>query len=143
VSDRELLTVEKLFKVNILIRKHLHQHLAEREIYPGQPPILKIIDELGACSQKEICERVMISPASVAVSIRRMQSSGLIEKLTDEKDLRFNKIRLTEKGKEAHRYCRSQLERLSKIMTEGFDEADTKAFDCVINKMIDNLSKDE
>ena len=141
MSDRELLTVEKLFKVNILIRKHLHQHLAEREVYPGQPPILKIIDS-SACSQRRL-QRVMISPASVAVSIRRMQSSGLIEKLTDEKDLRFNKIRLTEKGKEAHRYCRSQLERLSKIMTEGFDEADTKAFDCVINKMIDNLSKDE
>jgi len=143
LSPKELITADKFILTHILFRKRLHQRFKERDIYPGQPAILHIINEFGVCSQKDICDKIMTSPASVAVSIRRMQNMGLIEKLTDEKDMRFNKIRLTEKGVEAHNYCRNELKALSDEMLDGFSENEKNEFDRMLVKMIENLSKEE
>ena len=56
----------------------------------------------------------MFRRASVAVSVKRMQKSGLITKISDENDLRCNRIALTENGKQRTEYIHSQFDKLDK-----------------------------
>lgn len=90
---------ELVFKMNRLDcykRYAMHKMLRDSGVYFGQPPVLDYLSEHGECSQKELSDGINVSPASVAVSVKRMQKSGLITKISDENDLRCNRIALTE-----------------------------------------------
>lgn len=108
---------ELVFKMNRLDcykRYAMHKMLRDSGVYFGQPPVLDYLSEHGECSQKELSDGINVSPASVAVSVKRMQKSGLITKISDENDLRCNRIALTENGKQRTEYIHSQLTSLIK-----------------------------
>lgn len=137
--------------------KHISQNLMELEcyrrylthvllrnsgIYFGQPPIIKYLCENGTCTQNELAKAMNVSPASVAVSVKRMQKSGLIDKVCDENDLRCNKISITEKGRELDALINSRFDELDKKMYGGFTEEELIRFNSYIERITDNLSKD-
>lgn len=49
-------------------------------------------------SQKEIAEKLSITPASVSVAIRRMEELELIERRVDESDARIMRLHLGQRG---------------------------------------------
>lgn len=51
-------------------------------------------------SQREIADFMEISPACVAVAIKKMEKNGLITRSAKEDDSRINVIEITPKGKE-------------------------------------------
>ena len=76
----------------------MHNMLKDSGVYFGQPPILDFLEKNGVCTQNELAKALEVSPASIAVSIKRMQKNGVVEKIADENDLRCNRISLTGKG---------------------------------------------
>ena len=85
--------------------------LKNSNVYFGQPPILDYLAEHEGGTQKEIADALQVTAASVSVSLRRMQKSGLLERAADTRDLRCNSMRLTEEGYR-------QRERLHRCFTE-------------------------
>lgn len=110
------------------------------KIYRGQPPILSFVLSHPGCSQKEISDNFHITPASVAVSIRRMCASGLIYRTEDEADARVKHIFLTEDGKNVLRKCDRQLMELDQKMFEGVSEDEAVRFRETLTKLISNLT---
>ena len=73
--------------------------LKELEVHPKQVPMLFLLGRKEGLSQREICEEMKIKASTVAVSIKRMEKSGLLVRREDEKDQRIWRIYLTERGK--------------------------------------------
>lgn len=112
-------------------------------VYRGQPPIMDYLTEHGESTQRDIAEALRISPASVAVSVKRMVKAGLLEKTADEHDLRFNKIKITQKGMEANCACREEFDRIDRQMFTGFTEEELGQFSDYLHRIYDNLSVDK
>lgn len=133
----------KYMQLNLLHRYSAQVCSVSCGVYRGQPPILDFLMENGECSQKEIADFLRVSPATVAVSIKRLQKSGLVEKKTDESDLRYNKIRLTEKGYDADKQARRIFNDRDKRMFKGFSDEEILTFSSYLDRMIENLTPDK
>lgn len=77
---------------------YVQDHTGGEEAYPGQYPILAYVADHEGCTQVEVAEAMMVSPASVALSTKRLQKMGLLEKQVDESNLRCKHLSVTEEG---------------------------------------------
>ena len=134
---------QKYVHLNILHRYSSHLCCSGFGIHRGQPPILKYLFVHGESSQKEISDFLGVSPASVATSIKRLQKNGLVEKKSDENDLRFNKIALTKKGREIYDESVKAFDERDKQMFRGFSEKELENFSDYIDRMIENLNEEK
>lgn len=49
-------------------------------------------------TQKDIAIKYGISEAAVSVTVKKLETAGLIQKINTEKDARYNRLKVTEKG---------------------------------------------
>ena len=145
-------------KLSWLIRdlEHLHMLvasdiLAEYDLHSAQPRILGTIARMNrtkdngarGATQKDIADALQTSPAALAMSMKRLQKAGLIEKREDETDLRVNQIHLTEKGKQIHNESLSKIVEIDQHMLEGFSAEETAQLFHYLNRLYDNLKKQQ
>ena len=128
-------------KLSALHRYHIHTALSKHGVFPGQPPLLNLLEE-SDCTQKDLSEKLKVSAATVAVSVKRLQKSGLVEKLSDSEDLRCNRIRITQKGREINELCRRECDRIDNKMFEGFSDEEKNQYAAFLKRISDNLSGD-
>ncbi len=130
----------RLFKELLNRHRCAHHRMVERlGLYYGQPFMLMTLLRSGEISQKELSRMMHNTPASVAVSVKRMEKAGMLTKTTDENDLRVNKITLTEKGEEMAVKCRDSFCFVDEQMTKGFSEEELKTLENFYERMIQNL----
>ncbi|HHU62610.1 MAG TPA: MarR family transcriptional regulator [Clostridiales bacterium] len=100
-----------------IIRLHYirsHRLFSEIGLSKGQPPILFVLWEDDGCTQREISQRLKLRPATITSVLKRMERDGLIDRRTDEKDLRMLRVFLTPKGKK----LKSEVQRVIKTLKE-------------------------
>lgn len=119
-----------------------HRALKNSDVYFGQPPVLDYLAEHGASTQSDLVRALNVSPASVAVSVRRMQKSGLLTKTADETDLRCNRISLTEKGREQRDYIHACFDQIDEKLFAGFTKAELDALGGYLDRLCRNISED-
>lgn len=129
-----------LLGMEALRRIKVQNAIRDSKVFFGQPPILDYLVEHGQCTQAEIAAALGVSPASVAVSVKRMHKSGLIEKIGDENDLRCNKITITDFGKSELEKVHASFDKIDKAAYEGFSETELKEFEAYVERINKNLS---
>ncbi len=125
--------------------KLLRRLAAQKEdigIYHGQFPIIVSVRNNDGCTQKELADMLMVSPASVAVSTKRLEKAGLIARRTDENNARCNRLSITEQGVEICDRCCETFEKIDSRAFEGFTEEETDEFVSYLNRIIVNLDGD-
>ncbi len=120
----------------------IHHALKDSTVHFGQPPILDYLMENATCTQNELAKALNVSPASVAVSLKRMQKSGLVEKVTDAADLRRNRISLTEKGRQEIEHIHECFNEIDNKLFSGFSEAELSVLCGYLDRLCKNLSAD-
>jgi DNA-binding MarR family transcriptional regulator len=108
------------------------------------PPILFILhNEMKgkSASQKELADFLGITPASLAISIKRMEKSGLVKKTTDKKDLRRNIITLTATGEQFVQDSMLVFDNVDRKIYEGFTDKDKEQLKAFYIRIIQNLEK--
>ncbi len=133
----------KIGRLHILHRLHIYKAIANTGLHFGQLPILETIIKNDNCSQRELAEKMQVSPPSIATSVKRMQKTGLLEKIADENDMRYTHIVITEKGRKLAENCRRSFDAVDKQMFSGFNEAECMQFYGYIERLVKNLSTDE
>lgn len=129
-----------LFKELLDRHRSVHHKMVDRlGLYYGQPFMLITLSNNGEISQKELSEMMHNTPASVAVSVKRMEKAGMLNKTADENDLRINKIALTEKGRDMAEKCQENFRTLDEQMIKGFTNEEKKTLEDFFVRMIDNL----
>ncbi|MCH5169907.1 MAG: MarR family transcriptional regulator [Oscillospiraceae bacterium] len=139
MEDKKKELIEMLHRLNISERYIIDRLLEEKGIYFGQPPILHFLNQNPNATQKEIADFLNVSPASVAVSVKRMEKSGIISRATDKDDARRNNLSLTEKGKELECFARQTFKTVDSAKLSNLSSEELEAMLAVIKKMNDNL----
>lgn len=137
-SERE--AVGRLNQLTLLHRMKIYKIVSEKGLYMGQQPVLDYIKSNDMCTQKELASFLGVSPASVSVSVKRLEKAGCITRRPDESDARGNRLSVTEKGRQASRECRSGFDSVDAEMFAGFTSEEIEQLTLYLDRMIFNLS---
>lgn len=123
-----------------LFRRILLQKSLDYPLYPGQLHLLEFVSNHAGCTQTEVAEHLMISPASVALSTKRMEKSGLLEKRIDSSNLRYKRLYVTERGSNLSIRCRETMDGMDEVMFQGLGNDDLNKLVNTLDKLLKNLT---
>jgi len=133
---------KRLLLLDLLRRIEHYKVAADVGLHQGQLPVMEYIIRNEGCTQREIADMLKVTPASIAISTKRLQKAGLIQKKTDDSNLRRNKLYATQMGVEMSRKCRNRFDEIDKKLFAGFDDHELMAMKDYLDRMIRNLSDD-
>jgi len=144
MEDMNLVELTKRFDMLFIKRRILFQKVAiDAGLYVGQLPIIEYVARHDGCSQVEIAETLHLSAASVAISTKRLQKAGIIEKAVDASNLRSKKLTITEKGLEMSKKCRELFDSLDRRLFANFEEAELVQLKGYLDRLIANISDEQ
>ena len=98
----------------------MQAQLAEVGIYRGQPPIMGLLYQHDGMSQKEMASALNLSPATMTVTLKRMEKAGLVCREMDEHDQRILRVHLSEQGRQMWLKSADQIRCVTEELLEGF-----------------------
>ena len=114
----------------------------ETNLHKSQHRLLMNLARLGNnVSQRDLAETLNITPAAVAVTLKKLEKNGLVGRKMAEKDNRYNEVVLTEKGKKIVKESYKVFKYADEKMFDGFSLEELNAFEGYLNRIKDNLSK--
>lgn len=126
-------------QVNRLRRRCMYRIMDGSGLHPGQPPLLRVISEIGPCTQTEIAKKLDCSASSIAVSLKRLESAGYINKESSKTDLRYNTVSLSDKGRKAVADMETSVDALDKMIYSGFSDEEIELFISLFERAYQNL----
>lgn len=132
--------IEKYITITKMHRSYLEEKLRRTGVYRSQHQILMCIYDHPGASQKDIACMYQASPATVAVSLKKLERGGYIKRAVDEGDNRFNQIRITEKGEQAIRRSICLFNHVEDVLFQGFTEADLKGLEEYLDRIQSNMT---
>lgn len=135
-------TVHSFIYTNRMHRRTVDKVVAESGIglHRSQFLLLVHLERRGNCfSQKELASHLGISPAALAVKIKRLESDGLVTRERTENDSRVNAVSISEKGKELLSQTQRLFMGIDNKMIDGISPEDLKVFDKCLKTMQENL----
>jgi len=140
----KLIELVKRFDILFFKRRMLFQKAAsDAGLYFGQLPIMEYVIKHNNCSQVEIADTLHLSAASVAISTKRLQKAGMLDKAVDETNLRSKKLTVTDKGREMAENCRKLFNSLDERLFAGFDEKELVQLRDYLDRLIANISEEQ
>lgn len=143
---REL--VHELISISVIHRYRISKSASKVGLYFGQPRILEYITENDACTQKDVAIAMHISPASAAVTLKRLEKAGFITRNIDIADSRKNHLSVTEKGVLALKEFRRICDTTDEDMFKGFSDEERETLHNLLTRLhknldYENLTKEE
>ena len=120
-------------------RKTVEKKICSLGIHPSQHHVLMHLAMNGACTQNQIAEAVEVSAAAMAVSLKKLEKGGYIEKRISEFDGRSNFIALTAKGEEVVQQSKLMFEEVDKKMFEALTEEQQNQLHEYMEQITNNL----
>lgn len=130
---------------HLFIETH-HQHFRRAHcrfnafgLGEGQPKLLRQLAEEDGLSQVEIARRCNLEPATVTVTLARLEKAGLVTRCGDETDMRVMRIRLTEEGRRLNEMLGSVFLECEEECFRGFLPAEREQLAQYLNRMRENM----
>ena len=109
-------------------------------INPSEHFLLICLGRMGsAASQAQIAERLEVTPASVARTIKSLAAGGYIERSECEGDGRRNEIRITDKGRAVMQESKSMFMEMDEEIYAGFSDEDLNCLKDLMGRMLTNI----
>lgn len=127
-----------------IMRRHrciLDQRLKRTGVYRSQHQILMMLAEHSNTSQKELAERLYVSTATIAVSVKKLEKAGFLTRLMDQEDNRMNKLCLTEKGRDMVVHSRQFFRNVEGQMFHNFSQEELGVMEGFLDRIYENLSQ--
>lgn len=122
-----------------MLRRVMEKKAAVTGVYRSQHQLLMTLFFRQDISQAALAGHMDISPAAVAVTLKKLEKGGYITRENRENDNRANKIVITQKGHETIYRSIELFEEIDKGMFEGFSEEDIAAFSGYLDRIHENL----
>ena len=120
------------------------ERLAELEmknqlgLTPAQWKVILVLNIMDGLTQKEIAEKINIDGSTLVPVIDKMEQSGLVERRTDSKDRRNNRIYLTKKSESTVDSIITIILQLRKIIYSGMTDDEINTTRNVLKVLIKN-----
>ena len=89
-------------------------------ISTAQVGLLFLLASRNQATIGEIAQALQVAPAATTNLSKRMEASGLIQRIADHDDGRVTRLRLTQFGEDASAQSREMLKELNKRISDGF-----------------------
>ncbi len=141
-KERAHETFRKMIQTDRLHRCVMEKFLSSFGIHRSQHMTLMFLSHHGECtSQKQIAEHFKISSASVAVTLKKLEDGGYIERESAEDDSRYNSIKITKKGKEIIDKSEEIFSNADYEMFKDFSDEDYVIFSSCLDRMAKGLTE--
>lgn len=117
-----------------------HVLLEEVGVYPGQPPMLFILNKEDGQSQKEIAARLNLKPSTITVMLKRMEKANLVVRKQSEGDRRISRVYITEKGRQICRQANKVMKNIEEECFGHFTKEEKTILKKLLTQMKDNLA---
>ncbi|GIO12892.1 MarR family transcriptional regulator [Cohnella xylanilytica] len=124
-----------------LHRSHVDRLIRDYDVYPGQPPLLMRLSQQDGQSQRELAAGMLVKPATLTVMLGRMEKTGLVSRVPDDRDQRVTRVYLTDKGRIAAEAVMRAIEEVEARCFEGFLPEERLLLRRFVLQMHDNLSE--
>ena len=137
----QIMNLEKM-----IFRTFIHDEncdLKEKEMIPT-PTQMRIIEYILENAKKEIYQRDLeqvlnLRRATVSGVLQTMEKNQLIERVTDNNDLRSKKIILNKKTRDLFKKKEKQMKKIENILIRGISENELQTFSNVLEQMKENI----
>lgn len=119
----------------------IQSQLAEVGLYRGQPPILMLLYKNDGMSQKEMARALNLSPATMTVTLKRMEKAWLVLREMDEHDQRILRVHLSEKGREMCETGESRIGVVTAELLEGFTLEEQQQLNEYLGRIARNMER--
>lgn len=132
----------KFMCINRLHRTAVDTKMSATGIHRSQHMILMYLNRCkDKISQKDIAEHFEISPAAVAVSLKKLENGGYIRRNCAENDNRYNEIEITTKGKKVVDYSHNAFDTIDALTLRGITEEEKHILVDLLDKVLLNLKE--
>ena len=133
--------------VDMMIRTdHMHKALIDSRVHEigihrTQHRILMHLARDGMLpSQKELAERLDITPAAVTGALKKIERDGYVERTLGQ-DNRYNELKITEKGRELVKLTRRLFSEADTSMFDGFTDEELTTYINCLEKLQENIRR--
>lgn len=132
--------IKKFLTLKSRQRSLIQTKIGEIGLHFGQPPVMEYIVGHAGCTQTEIADRLGLTPASIAISTKRLEKAGMLTKLTDKDNLRCKKLTATPKGIKITKKCKQVINEVNAQTLQGFSEEEYWQLNKYFDRMLANIS---
>ena len=134
--------MRRLFLINHLHHASIDSRADRLGLHRSQHMMLTMISMSGEpLTQKEISERLDISPAAVAVTLRKLIAGGYVCRSQDEGDARCNNVSITAEGRRVLEETREIFDSVDATVFSGFSEGELSSLKEMLDRMRANLKR--
>jgi len=126
-----------VFRMARAHRAHAAQLLRALALHPGQELIIMALAEHGPQLQSKLVEIERVDHSTVAKSLRRLETAGLISREPSRNDRRAMIVSLTAKGRAIHKKVKAAWARLEAASIRALGALDRKTLLALMKRVED------
>ena len=141
MKDKVHEIMEQFRNNDFCMRRFIEKRVSQTGVYRSQHRMLMILGKNQECSQVELSEQMNISPAAVAVTLKKLENGGYVKREYSKGDNRIKRLSVTEKGKAVIHQSIAIFQEVEKDIFEGFSEEELENFSKYLDKMRKNMEE--
>lgn len=128
-----------LFRVaDRILKRSIDKKVEGTGVYRSQHRLLMLLGKFPECSQTEIAEKMEVSPAAVAVSLKKLVKSGFVSRQCNESDNRVNHMAVTDKGWTTIKASINDFNEIENAFFADFSETEMEQLEAYLRRIIKN-----
>lgn len=139
--------MDNIGKLNAAIYRNLQSilnfKLKDMPIQSGQHDFFYVISKNEGITQKELCEHLNVGKSTTAKAVKNLIAHGYISKEKDNKDKRFERLYLTEEGKQIAPRIQATFIELVNITTKNISTNEIEQITTLLKKILQNVAKEK
>jgi DNA-binding MarR family transcriptional regulator len=104
--------------------------------------ILFSLHQSQSLSQKELAERLNVTPPSITSAIQKMEKAGYISRKADEKDQRIMRLELAQRGRDCIENVKKVAQQLDEMMFQGMSTEEKLLMRRMLLQVCENLAEE-
>lgn len=123
-------------------KKAIESYVEDHHMPKSQHRLLLTLSKMGdnVC-QKDLATQLQVTPAAVAVTLRKLEAANIIEKKISQKDNRYNRVVITDVGKEIVSDSEKAFHSIDQQSFEGFSNEEMETLLTLLSRLDDNLNR--
>jgi DNA-binding MarR family transcriptional regulator len=117
----------------------LNHKLKDISIRSGQHDFFYVISLYEGITQKELSEWLYISKSTTAKAIKNLMDHGFVRKKKDTEDNRYDRLYLTEKGKQISAQMQETFKEVVDITTRNLSPLEIKQTKELLKRILNNV----
>ena len=129
----------KFRRADRAFKRCIRRRVKDTGVFQSQHRLLMHLSQNPNCSPVELSACLEVSPAAIAVSLKKLERGGYIRREVHESDNRVHQVIITEKGRQVIEKSILMFQEIETNMFDGFSEEEMKQFANFMDRIQCNL----